>query len=36
VVVDFTEPTTQASASDSGCEACDYDVTIPVAARWSA
>lgn len=25
VVVDFTEPTTQASASDSGCEASDYD-----------
>ena len=25
VVVDFTEPTTQASASDSGCEATDYD-----------
>jgi Zn-dependent M28 family amino/carboxypeptidase len=25
VVVDFTDPTTQASASDSGCEASDYD-----------
>ena len=25
VVIDFTEPTTQASASDSGCEASDYD-----------
>ena len=25
VVVDFTEPTTQASASSSGCEASDYD-----------
>ena len=24
-MVDFTEPTTQASASDSGCEASDYD-----------
>jgi Zn-dependent M28 family amino/carboxypeptidase len=25
VVVDFTEPTTEASASSSGCEASDYD-----------
>ena len=32
VVVDFTEPTTQASASDSGCEASDYD-GLDVAGR---